>query len=205
MRMSAALVLMCAALLGAVLLCAGCGATRKGEVTAQAPTTPQPAGAVSKHDAAVLARLPKGSRPYEERFSGGGIKASGYVCDGKPIGPWVMSWDKGGKRSEGAYLYGGLRDGDWTYWFENGRTSAKGSYERGKEHGGWEYWHETGAKAMEGDYFRGDKEGEWQSWHEDGSKASSGRFARDKRVGHWDFWNQNGSSAGAVGYQIPRP
>ncbi len=195
MRTSALALLVC------TLVIVGCGAARQGEVTAQKDTGLAKQVAVSKHDAAVLAKLPKGSIPYEERFPGGGVKSSGYLCDGKPIGPWVMSWEKGGKRSEGSYLYGGLRDGDWTYWFENGGTSARGAYQRGQEHGAWEYWHESGAKAMEGTYVRGEKEGEWQSWHDDGAKASQGRFARDQRVGRWEFWNENGSTAGAVGYQ----
>ena len=184
-----------AALVLAVL--AGCGGAKREPAVASAP-----AASPMVRDAKTLERLPKGTVPLDEKWPGGSVKATGYVCDGDPVGPYLVTWPSGAKRAEGTYLYGGVRDGQWSTWAENGRQVSQGGYQRGLEHGLWSYWHDDGTLAARGAFFRAVKEGEWTAWHAKGGLATRGVYLAGQPTGRWQSWTDDGHEASVMTHNL---
>ncbi|HYE08063.1 MAG TPA: hypothetical protein VEL07_21290 [Planctomycetota bacterium] len=189
-----------------VLVVAGCGkraeekAAEQKAVEAVNVVETELTGEITEADRKALTKYPKGTEPFRPRWPNGKLRAIGFVCDDKPIGPCAYYDENGRIRTRGTYLYGAVQDGEWQQWFADGGKQSEGSYVRGKEHGEWRYWHRKGGLAMEGSYDRGRKHGMWRSWHENGGKQSAGRFLDDAKAARWQYWNPDGSSAGEVDY-----
>lgn len=177
---------------------AGCGGAKRAEpAVASAPVA-----APTVRDPKILERLPKGTVSLEEKWPAGSVKVSGYLCDGDPVGPYLLTWPGGAKRAEGTYLYGGVRDGGWLGWAENGQQVSEGSYQRGLEHGLWSYWHDDGSLAARGTWFRGVKEGEWTAWHPKGGIATRGHYLAGQPAGRWQSWTDDGHEASVVTHNL---
>jgi len=181
----------------AFVLLAGCGSSSRGGTAkgAEVQVAATPLAVDASRDAAIAAKLPPGTKPYREVSPQGAVLATGFLCDGQPIGPWIYCHPNGRRRYEGTFLYGGLRDGAWSFWYENGFRRSEGHYRRGKEHGAWQFWHENGAPSAAGAFADGKRSGLWQTSHENGARASAGRFVAGTANGAWMYWDTNGNPA----------
>ena len=95
------------------------------------------------------------------------------------------------KKAEGPMSYG-LKDGQWTWWYENGQIAVRGKLRADKPVGVWEEWHETGQKKSEIPWKAGKKEGVAKEWHPNGNLRSEGTFAAGVPVGIHSMWYPNG-------------
>jgi antitoxin component YwqK of YwqJK toxin-antitoxin module len=95
------------------------------------------------------------------------IFGPGEVFTGKAI-HYFMS---GLKKSEGTYL-NGIKDGNWTYWYEvfgQDMIESKGHYKLGNRDGLWEYWYPNGEKREVGNLTNQERNGKWTYYNEDAS------------------------------------
>ena len=61
----------------------------------------------------------------------------------------------------------GIRDGDWTYWYENGMKRLEGTYSNGFKNGLWTRWYGNGVTASEYSYDNTTFDGQVIEWHID--------------------------------------
>jgi hypothetical protein len=95
------------------------------------------------------------------------IFGPGEAFTGKAIN-YFMS---GSKKSEGTYL-NGIKDGNWTYWYEvfgPDIIESKGYYKHGNRDGLWEYWYPNGEKREAGNLNNQERVGKWTYYNEDNS------------------------------------
>lgn len=95
------------------------------------------------------------------------IFGPGEVFTGKAV-HYFMS---GLKKSEGTYL-NGVKDGEWTYWYEifgPAMVESKGRYKLGNRDGLWEYWYSNGKKRETGILTNKERNGKWTYYNEDDS------------------------------------
>ena len=93
------------------------------------------------------------------------IFGPGKVFTGKVINYFIS----GLKKSEGAYL-NGIKDGNWTYWYEfSGQDiiESKGDYKLGNRDGLWEYWYPNGEQREFGNLINKERVGKWTYYNED--------------------------------------
>lgn len=200
--------------LALVLAAAGCGrgtVDQPRSAEAKTPAQAVQASTVGRQENVerVLRTLPKGTTPYQEQWPNGQPRASGFMCDHTMVGPWVYGYASGARRCAGTYLYGGIQDGEWSYWTPGGRLSMRGAFVRGKEHGPWTYWHDNGHEAAAGTYYHGERVGEWTTWHAGGGVASRGRYIAGAMSGAWTYWGEDGTRLDEVMYRpgatVPTP
>ena len=61
----------------------------------------------------------------------------------------------------------GIRDGDWTYWYENGMKRLEGTYSNGFKNGLWTRWYGNGVTASKYTYDNTTFDGQVTDWHID--------------------------------------
>ena len=150
-----------------------------------------------------LGALPPGTTISETRYPDGSLQAQGFLCGGRPVGPWRYWFADGKPSMAGDYVYGGIQHGLWTVWDRGGSRLQHGRYHRGVEVGEWWYWHDSGQPQMHGTYHEGMKEGEWTSWHPNGAKASQGSFMEGRPAGRWYHWDEAGQILNASIHHHP--
>jgi len=90
---------------------------------------------------------------------------------------------------------GGVKHGEWTYWYPNGKTKMVGKYQEDLPVGSFTWWYANGQKQTEGTYVKGLQDGEWTGWHDNGMKKYVGTYNNGEQVGRWMVWNADGKRA----------
>jgi antitoxin component YwqK of YwqJK toxin-antitoxin module len=86
----------------------------------------------------------------------------------------------------------GLRDGQWTYWYENGQKAMEVNYGNNKTNGKLTFWHEDGYKLAELMFKDDVLEGKVIAWYENGQKFGEGNYNDGKEDGKQISWYENG-------------
>lgn len=121
-----------------------------------------------------------------------GVKAVGFVIDGRRAGVWTVLYKSGKKREQATYNSKGAVDGLSVQWHENGERKAAGQLVSGRRHGIWTTWHENGQKESACTYEQGKLTGQWSKWHDNSKQWAAGQYANGTPCGRWTIWDKGG-------------
>ena len=82
-------------------------------------------------------------------------------------------------------LIDGMREGQWTYWYQYGQKHEQGSFRAGERHGEWKRWYQNGKLRSVSHYLNGTRHGSFVSHQRDGALFESGEFVHGRRQGSW--------------------
>lgn len=117
------------------------------------------------------------------------IKRDGryYTVQGNELFTGVVSGPDSGSFKEG------LRNGEWTSFYENGQVKNRGRYLAGQKEGMWSGYYRSGQLFYRGAYKANKKDGPWVSYYEDGTLFYRGAYLLGKENGEWIAYNPDGS------------
>jgi hypothetical protein len=145
--------------------------------------------------------LPTGSVASETRDPQGRLTARGWLCDDRPVGPWIYYYANGRPALRGRYVYGGKPSGPWMAWYEDGTPMSQGEYRRGQRDGVWTFYYPNGRATAKGRYREGQRDGRWMVWHANGQRAAMGSFQEDQPIALWRGWREDGEPLAAVSHR----
>jgi len=115
----------------------------------------------------------------------------GAVADGTP-------------ESTGKF-HGGMKQGEWKFFYRNGRLKALGVYDDGKLTGHWVWWRQNGQRLQEGAFAENRQVGPWKRWFDNGQLWDEGTYNDDgKKVGEWTTYNRDGAVKSTRLHRGPR-
>jgi antitoxin component YwqK of YwqJK toxin-antitoxin module len=77
-----------------------------------------------------------------------------FASCGPSDGPYFDYYPDGVTKEQGRYT-GGLKTGEWRYFWKTGKLQVEGIYVRDKPHGEWRYYDEDGHLIANGVYRNG--------------------------------------------------
>ena len=104
---------------------------------------------------------------------------------------WPLSarfWRFGARYAQGP-IGGGLREGDWTFWYKSGAKQMAGAYKAGKKIGPWTKWWENGTVMTQGCFEEGRMHGVWMDFFADGKKARQTEWDHGAPCGETITWD----------------
>ncbi len=98
---------------------------------------------------------------------------------GNANGTWMFWDDESNKVQEGSFN-DGVKEGQWTAWFEDGRTT-QGYYVNGKKDATWTSWwdYDRTRKEMQGTYKQGKMIDKWFFYDKSGNLKEIRYFSPD--------------------------
>jgi antitoxin component YwqK of YwqJK toxin-antitoxin module len=94
-------------------------------------------------------------------FANGQLR-SDYTYSDEPS-PMEFRHENGALAAAGQAL-GGLREGEWSYFFPSGKLRKRGSYRASRATGQWTLWFESGGLKSRGMYVDDRRVGSWEHW-----------------------------------------
>ena len=130
----------------------------------------------------------KGEIESVEMFSGGKLLAKGKLNElGQRIGYWEEYHANGKVKAKGKYK-DGVKQGDWSYFFDNEKVEQKGRYTKnGKPHGYWVWYYKNGDILREENFRKGLEDGQFVEYGEDGTVIAKGEFLDGNKEGFWFY------------------
>lgn len=117
----------------------------------------------------------------------GNLIAEGKVLlNGLKDGNWTYYYEEGKKKATGKYSYG-KKTGRWTYYYPNGKIQQKGSYTNNKITGIWQWYYETGELLKEEYYLYGNLDGETVEYSVLGEVITKGSYIEGYKEGNWIY------------------
>ena len=88
----------------------------------------------------------------------------------------------------------GNADGLWVFYDDDSKKSQEGSFTKGIKEGQWTAWFEDG-RLSEGYYANGKKDATWTSWwdYNRTKKEMQGNYRNGQMVDKWFFYDKNGN------------
>lgn len=103
---------------------------------------------------------------FTEYDENGKVIIQGEYVEGLEEGLWT--YNLGDHREEGTYR-GGMRNGEWKYFYDDGVKSFQGSFIDDNPNGRHIWYWPNGKKKDEGEYLMGIKVGDWIQYNSDGT------------------------------------
>lgn len=123
-----------------------------------------------------------------------------YLNDEPYTGVAYHFFSNGTKQIKQTYL-DGLKEGEWSIWYEDGTPQKEGLIKEGKQHGIYREYYSNGNLRYEYQYDQDRKIGTWKGWYDDGTRYTVREFSNDTLHGKVLVYDEAGELAKEYDYQ----